>query len=70
MNRNPCLLRGALALVVNLDYASEANVGVCGPASLEVSDADTGQGSPAGGARADLCLPGGGGWLLRAQAEK
>jgi len=52
-------------VVVNLDYRSEAVLGLSGPAELEVFDATAGQWSPASGRRADLRLPPGGGKLLR-----
>jgi hypothetical protein len=54
-------------VVVNLDYRSEAVLGISGPADLEVFDAAAGQWSPASGRRADLRLPPGGGKLLRAR---
>ncbi len=54
-------------VVVNLDYQSEAVLGVRGPADLEVFDAGAGQWLPTSGRRADLRLPPGGGKLLRAR---
>jgi len=53
------------ALVVNLDYESELDLGIRGPARLEVFDAATGQWSRAKGRRAELQLPRGGGALVR-----
>jgi hypothetical protein len=54
-------------VVVNLDYQSEATLGLSGPAQLEVFDAAARQWSPVSGRRADLRLPPGGGKLLRAR---
>lgn len=52
------------AVVVNLDYAAEADLSLRGPAALEIFDATTGQWLPA--ARpARLHLPRGGGVLVR-----
>lgn len=53
------------ALVVALDYKAEMTLGVRGPGPLEIFDAATGQWLSAGGARAELRLPGGGGKLVR-----
>jgi hypothetical protein len=53
-------------VVVNLDYQSEAVLGIRGPAELEVFDAAAAQWSPASGRRTDLRLLPGGGKLLRA----
>jgi len=52
-------------VVVNLDYKAEATLGIRGPAPLEIFDAATGEWSPAGGIRAELRLPHGGGRLMR-----
>ena len=56
---------GTHVLVVNLDYQTERTVGLKGPAPLELFDAASGQWSPAGGPRAELRLPKGGGQLVR-----
>ncbi len=53
------------ALAVNLDYKTEATVGLKGPGDLELFDPATGRWSPAGGRRAELRLPPGGGRLCR-----
>lgn len=53
------------ALVVTLDYKTEATLALRGPAPLEVFDATTGQWSPVNAARTALRLPGGGGKLVR-----
>lgn len=53
------------ALVVNLDYKSEASIRVTGPSRLELFDAATGRWSRAEGNHAELLLPGGGGMLVR-----
>lgn len=52
------------AVVVNLDYGAEADLGLRGPAALELFDATTGQWSPAANP-ARLHLPRGGGALVR-----
>lgn len=52
-------------VVVNLDYQSEATLGIRGPAPLETFDAAAGAWSPVEDARAELRLPRGGGRLLR-----
>jgi hypothetical protein len=52
-------------VVVNLDYKAEARSTIVGPGDMEEFDAATGKWSRAGGARADLTLPPGGGKLLR-----
>jgi hypothetical protein len=53
------------ALVVNLDYANPVTTTVVGPGRLEVFNATTGKWRSAGGARAKLNLPPGGGTLVR-----
>jgi hypothetical protein len=53
------------AVVVNLDYQAEATVGIVGPARLDMFDASAGTWSSAGGKRAQLHLPPGGGQLIR-----
>ena len=53
------------AIVVNLDYGSEASVGLAGPRRLELFDAATGQWSKAATKRVELVLPPGGGKLVR-----
>ena len=57
------------ALVVNLDYQAEAATTLLGPGTLETFDATTGAWSAAGGDRAALRLPPGGGKLLRLQGR-
>lgn len=57
------------ALVVNLDYKSDATLGVRGRGALEVFDAATGRWSKAEGSRVELRLPGGGGKLLRTSSD-
>jgi hypothetical protein len=52
-------------VVVNLDYKSEATVGLRGPSAFEVFDAATGKWALAEGLPAQLRLPPGGGRLLR-----
>jgi hypothetical protein len=52
-------------MVVNLDYQSEAVVGIRGPSRLELFDPATRRWSRAGGKRADLHLARGGGQLVR-----
>lgn len=52
-------------VVVNLDYRNEAAVVIAGPGDLEQFDAAARTWSAAGGARAELKLPPGGGQLLR-----
>lgn len=52
------------AVVVNLDYAAEADIGLRGPEALELFDVTTGQWSPAANP-AKLHLPRGGGLLVR-----
>ena len=56
-------------LVVNLDYAADAVVGVRGPALIERFDAVTGGWAPVRDTRAELHLPRGGGALLRVRPE-
>jgi hypothetical protein len=53
------------AVVVNLDYKAEARHALDGPADLEVFDAAARTWRAAGGRRADLALPPGGGKLVR-----
>ena len=53
------------ALVVNLDYRSEAVVGIRGPKPLEIFDPGTARWLPALGLRAELRLAPGGGKLVR-----
>ena len=55
------------AVVVDLDSKAETTVGVKGPGPLEIFDPTEGRWSPAGGARAEVRLPRGGGRLLRVQ---
>jgi hypothetical protein len=52
-------------VVVNLDYKSEATLGIRGLEPLERFDAVTAEWSTANGARVELRLPRGGGELLR-----
>ncbi len=52
-------------MVVNLDYQAEAVVGIRGSSRLELFDPATGRWSRAGGKRAELRLPRGGGQLVR-----
>ena len=56
---------GTHVVVVNLDYKAERTIGLVGPGDLEVFDASTSKWAPAGGPRAELRLPGGGGKLVR-----
>ncbi|MHB1037720.1 MAG: right-handed parallel beta-helix repeat-containing protein [Pirellulales bacterium] len=53
------------AMVVNLDYKTEATVVLTGPGTLEAFDATAGTWSSAGGPRLELRLPPGGGKLVR-----
>jgi hypothetical protein len=53
------------ALVVNLDYRSEATVGIRGPRQLSAFDATTRQWIPSDTARLEVKLPPGGGKLVR-----
>jgi hypothetical protein len=53
-------------LVVNLDYKTDAALGLRGPVPLELFNAATGRWSAAAGPRAELNLPRGGGILVRA----
>jgi hypothetical protein len=55
------------ALVVNLDYQSEAVIGVRGPGKLASFDATTGRWTMVDNARIELKLPPGGGKLIRTQ---
>ncbi|MBN1854461.1 MAG: beta-galactosidase [Pirellulales bacterium] len=52
-------------VVVNLDYKALIELVLVGPGNLDLFDATTGTWSPAGGQRAELQLPPGGGKLLR-----
>ena len=52
-------------MVVNLNYKKETTATVVGPAPLEVFDTTTKAWTPAGGSRAQLRFPPGGGKLLR-----
>jgi len=56
--------RPSRVVVVNLDYKSEAVVGLTGPGDLETFDATTGTWSAVGGRRAELRLAPGGGKLV------
>lgn len=53
------------AVAVNLDCTADCATTLVGPQKLEVFDATTGKWSPAGGDRAELRLPPGGGRLVR-----
>jgi hypothetical protein len=53
------------AMVVNLDYEKEADLGLRGPAPLDTFDPAACRWSPASGTRAALRLPPGGGLLVR-----
>jgi hypothetical protein len=55
-------------LVVNLDLRAEKAATLVGPADLQIFDATMRQWSPVGANRTALCLPPGGGKLLRCQA--
>jgi hypothetical protein len=58
------------AVVVNLDYKSEAAITVSGPSDLESFDAKTAAWSSAGGKQLQLTLPPGGGKLIRLTAAR
>ena len=53
------------AVVVNMDYKSDATVGIVGRKRLEIFDATLGKWSKADGKRTELHLPPGGGQLIR-----
>jgi hypothetical protein len=53
------------AVAVNLDYKSEATIGLTGPGSLQAFDAKSCAWAAAGGVRLELRLPPGGGKLVR-----
>jgi hypothetical protein len=57
--------RPSHVVVVNLDYKTAAAVILVGPGNLETFEAASGTWSPAGGPRAELRLPPGGGKLVR-----
>ena len=63
--RRGSLVRPSHALVVNLDYTKTISTTVVGPKNLEVFDAAARAWAPAGGRRAKLALPPGGGALVR-----
>jgi hypothetical protein len=52
-------------VVVNLDYQTDCTITLVGPGDLETFDATSGTWAAAGGPRAELLLPGGGGKLVR-----
>jgi hypothetical protein len=52
-------------VVVNLDYKTDSTMTLVGPGDLEIFDATSGTWEAAGGHRAELQLPGGGGKLVR-----
>jgi hypothetical protein len=52
-------------VAVNLDYTQEVTTTVVGPGPLQIFHPATGAWTPAGGDRAELTLPPGGGRLLR-----
>jgi hypothetical protein len=58
------------AVVVNLDYKSEAAITVSGPSDLESFDAKTAAWSSAGSKQLQLTLPSGGGKLIRVIAAR
>jgi len=53
------------AVVVNLDYKTEARAALIGPGTLEIFDATTGKWSAANGNVANLTFPPGGGKMVR-----
>lgn len=57
-------------IVVNLDYKAELNPTIVGPSGVEVFDALKGTWSKAGGNRAALTLPPGGGRLIRLEQSQ
>ena len=57
--------RPSHVVLVNLDYKIETTLTLVGPGNLDTFDATTGVWSPAGGPRAELQLPPGGGKLVR-----
>ena len=57
--------RPSHVVLVNLDYKTETTLTLVGPSNLDTFDAIAGTWSPAGGRRAKLQLPPGGGKLVR-----